>query len=180
MTATNETEAVSANLLQQVEAVTNPDESEAIRLDTEREARRRVQKRRYYHETFQQKKRRVHGTLDRSEYDELAKRAEAEGRSPWQQLLAESRAYQSGMYVPSAQVENELQRLNVECRRIGNNLNQMAKRINILGRLRYEGSIKSELRALLEAIENTTKRLWRHREDLAPSSEGNEKTRASE
>lgn len=180
MTDKNKTEAVSASVSQKTATATATETDETACLDAEREARRREQKRRYYHETFQQKKRRIHGTLERAEYEALAKRAKAEDRSPWQQLLAESRAYQAGAYVPSAVVETELQQLNVECRKIGTNLNQMAKHSNRLRRLWSERPVQNELKALLQRLEQSITRLWQAGDKLTASSEEKKKPGAGE
>ena len=82
--------------------------------------------RNYWPEWIKRNKR-VNGSLPNKEYIELETRAEASGRKPFWQLWAESRAYLSGERLATLD-EAENQRLIVsEMRRIGNNINQLAR-----------------------------------------------------
>lgn len=150
-------------------------------LEAERLARRRAQKRRYWNETFQKKKRRINGSMDVGEFKELQARAKQQGRSPWKQLLAESRAYRAGEYLPSEAVETELQALNVQCRKIGTNLNQMAKHSNKLRRLWSERPVQKELQSLLAEMRAVIATLWQQKPDQMESGERkNEGNRADD
>lgn len=166
------------SVAEQVSQTVAPAESDKASLEAERLERRRAQKRRYWNETFQKKKRRINGSLEAAEFKDLAARAEREGRSPWQQLLVESRAYRSGEYAPSETVEQELQVLNVQCRKIGTNLNQMARHSNRLRRLLAERPVQRELQTLLDELKGVIASLWQVRENMAASGEKKKEPRA--
>ena len=70
---------------------------------------------------------RVNGSLSNEKFAELEARAKAADRKPFWQLWAESQAYLKGQRLLSLE-EAENQRLIIsELRRIGNNINQLAR-----------------------------------------------------
>ena len=54
-------------------------------------------------------------------------RADDAGRSVWGQVWAEAQAYQRGLALASGEVADQQRQLISELRRIGNNLNQLAR-----------------------------------------------------
>ena len=93
------------------------------------EAQRAAYRREYW-QKYSKRVRRVYGTLTPEEYAAIAARAAAcqEGRpSIWRQLRDEAFTHAKGEALPPAEVLAEQRRLIVELRRIGNNMNQLAK-----------------------------------------------------
>ncbi len=87
----------------------------------------RTRYRRDYWQKWNKRKKRVFGTITNAEFSELQARAETSGRSIWGQVWAEACAYRRGERVLTLD-EMEQQRLLVsELRRIGNNINQLAR-----------------------------------------------------
>lgn len=70
---------------------------------------------------------RVNGSLPNDIHAEVRKRAEEHGRRVWQQIWAESQAYVNGTIVLTGKMEEQQLQLLAELRRIGNNINQLAK-----------------------------------------------------
>lgn len=105
-----------------------------LQLPSEEDLRKRLEqeatktrKRRKYWQDYKSRMRRVFGTISPKDHEDLLDRAENSGRPPFQQLWAESQAYLRGERVLTLN-EAEQKRLMVsEMRRIGNNINQLAK-----------------------------------------------------
>ena len=96
----------------------------------EREKRKEAERaayRRKYWQGYTKRVKRVFGTITLQEYEELQKRAEAGGRSVWGQVWAESCAYRDETIVPTQEIAEQQRLLISELRRIGNNINQLAK-----------------------------------------------------
>lgn len=113
-----------------------------------------------YWADYKKKRRRVHGTLSPAEHAEIARVAEAAGRPIWTQIWAESQAYRAQAFLPNEDIERQIETLHVELRRIGNNLNQLAKTGNIFGRLRRPSAVMKQVEALEQTVAVFTSRPW--------------------
>ncbi len=82
---------------------------------------------RAYWQDYAKRHKRVFGTLTLQEYAEVKQTADDSDRTVWQQIWAESRAYRRGTVVPTPKLARGQQDLLMEMRRIGNNLNQLAR-----------------------------------------------------
>lgn len=100
-----------------------------IDLDQEREAHL-VAYRRQYWQKFKSKHKRVYGTLSNPDYCAIKIIAEHHGRSVWEQIWLESCSYRKQQFLPSLELQTRVETLYAELRRIGNNLNQIAKHHN--------------------------------------------------
>jgi wobble nucleotide-excising tRNase len=87
-------------------------------------------------------------TLNPEEYAEFEARAREGKRKVWQQIVAEAQAYAIGRELPSTDTETEIRHLRSELRRIGNNINQIARQMN-----RGRGLDADELRADFAELE---------------------------
>ncbi len=97
---------------------------------------RRQEKRQYHHEYWRQYKktrRRVTGTLTETEYTEIEQRANEAGRAVWTQIHAEAAAYARGEYLPTKEIDLRISELIMQFRRLGNNINQIARELNTDG-----------------------------------------------
>ncbi|WP_413208420.1 MobC family plasmid mobilization relaxosome protein [Rhodospirillum sp. A1_3_36] len=127
-----------------------------------RSADRAENMRRYrkdYWERFRQTRRRVYGTLTAEEHARAEQRAKDAGRSVWAQIHAEAEAYARGEYLPSKNVEEGIGDLIVQLRRIGNNINQIARAVQGTGE--FDGDILLDRLAELEDhIRAFTEKPW--------------------
>lgn len=124
--------------------------------------------RRQYWQQYKQDHKRVYGTLSVTEYKAMKAIADQNDRAVWEQIWAESKAYRRQEYLPTMQLSREIERLYVELRRIGNNLNQIAA----LGHT-YKGSIDlAEVSKFLKSLEASiaafVSRPWRSRSAAKP------------
>ena len=87
----------------------------------------RAQYRRKYWQGYAKRVKRIFGTVTRAEYDAAKERADAAGRSVWGQVWAEATAYREQTVVPTNEIAGQQRELIAELRRIGNNINQLAK-----------------------------------------------------
>lgn len=99
------------------------------KLDAEREAHLVAYRRRYWQQ-YKVRNKRVYGTLTKPEFAEIKAIADYNGRSVWEQIWLESCAYRKQEYLPSTELNGRIEALYVELRRIGNNLNQIARSHN--------------------------------------------------
>lgn len=93
------------------------------------EAERADYRRRYW-QKYSKRVRRVFGTVTPDEYAAIAARASTtqDGEpSVWRQIWLESRAYVSGQSLPTGEIADQQRELLAELRRIGNNINQLAR-----------------------------------------------------
>ena len=101
-----------------------PDDQAAIEKERlERETRYR----RKYWQQYKQTHERVYGTLTKSEFARVKTIADQNHRPVWTQIWAESCAYRKAEFLPNPEILGRQDRLIGELRRIGNNLNQLAK-----------------------------------------------------
>ena len=87
----------------------------------------RAQYRRKYWQGYAKRVKRIFGTVTRAEYDAAKQRADEAGRSVWGQVWAEATAYREQTLVPTSEIADQQRELIAELRRIGNNINQLAK-----------------------------------------------------
>jgi len=89
--------------------------------------------RREYWDRFKKTRKRVYGTLTTEQYAEIEQRAEEAGRAVWTQIHAEAEAYVRGEQLPPKAIEEQFSELIAQLRRVGNNVNQIAKAVNTDG-----------------------------------------------
>jgi len=83
--------------------------------------------RRQYWQGYAKKIKRIFGTVTPAEYEEVKSRADEAERSVWGQVWAEAQAYHHGRKLASGEIADQQRQLIGELRRIGNNLNQLAR-----------------------------------------------------
>lgn len=96
--------------------------------------------RRKYWQGYAKKVKRIFGTVTPAEYAAVKSRADETGRSVWGQVWAEAQAYHLGRKLASGEIADQQRQLIAELRRIGNNLNQLARLGHIQNR--KHGGIK--------------------------------------
>ncbi len=111
---------------------------------------------RQYWQRYKQRRRRVYGTLTPKQYQTLESRAKVAGRGVFQQLWQESQAYQQQRYLPSTTVERLHQELINQLRRIGNNVNQIAKHTNSFRRMVTQRQVFEQLQNLENLLKDFT------------------------
>lgn len=110
---------------------------------------------------FKTRHHRVYGTLTLADYREVGRRAKEHGRSLWGQIWAESRAYARNEFLPSRFIERRTAELHADLRRIGNELNQIARKTHILGVLLDPPAVRRLIARLEAKIADFTRRPWR-------------------
>jgi hypothetical protein len=90
------------------------------------EAERAAYRRRYW-QGYVKKVKRIFGTVTPEDFEAVQQRAEDAGRSVWGQVWAESQAYLAGQTLATGEIADRQRELVTELRRIGNNLNQLAR-----------------------------------------------------
>ncbi|WP_306046578.1 plasmid mobilization relaxosome protein MobC [Nioella sp. MMSF_3534] len=101
----------------------------------------RASYRRNYWQGYTKKIKRIFGTVTPAEYQAVKSRADETERSVWGQVWAEAQAYNNGRNLASGEIADQQRLLIAELRRIGNNLNQLARLGHIQNR--KHGSIKA-------------------------------------
>jgi len=129
---------------------------EALAVEKEKEAERAEYRRKYWQE-YSKKVRRVFGVLSQQDHANVKARADEHDRSVWAQIWAEANAYRAGERDPSPEVTANQEQLIAELRRIGNNLNQLAKLGHIEakrgGGIAAKSDIGTEALRLIERLE---------------------------
>lgn len=87
----------------------------------------RASYRRRYWQGYTKKVKRIFGTVSPAEYQAAKQRADEAGRSVWGQIWAEAKAYRQGQTLGTGEIAEQQRELVTELRRIGNNLNQLAR-----------------------------------------------------
>lgn len=87
----------------------------------------RVKYRRDYWQGYAKRVKRIFGTVTRTEYVDAKQRADNAGRSVWGQIWAEASAYRQQATLSTSEIAEQQRELIAELRRIGNNINQLAK-----------------------------------------------------
>lgn len=101
--------------------------SDATHAREKAEEAERAAYRRTYWQGYTKKIKRIFGTVTPAEYEAVKLRADDAGRSVWGQVWAEAQAYQQGLALASGEIADQQRQLISELRRIGNNLNQLAR-----------------------------------------------------
>lgn len=120
-----------------------------------------------YWQNFKKNHRRIYGVVTQAEYEDIAAIARKNGRSVWKQVWLESQAYRRQTFLPSRVIEERIGELCIQLRKIGVNVNQIAKRQNAVNRLVAPARVGAEIAELERAVTGFVKRPWR--KDLAPS-----------
>lgn len=87
----------------------------------------RAKYRRKYWQDYKEKIKRIFGSVTPEEYEATQQRADDAGRSVWGQVWAEARAYRNGQILATGEIAVQQRELVAEMRRIGNNINQLAR-----------------------------------------------------
>ncbi len=114
-----------------------------------------------YWQRYKQRRRRVYGYLSPTQYEELAARAKAHGHSVFQQLWQESQAYQQQRYLPSATIEALHRDLINQLRRLGNNVNQIARHTNTFRSMVTQRQVFEQLQNVENLLKDFTYRMPR-------------------
>lgn len=121
--------------------------------------------RKEYWQRFTQENKRIYGTLSNREYTNIKAIAEKNGRTVWQQVWTESEAYRTQKFVPTREIEKRIELLYVSLRKIGNNINQVSRYTNILGKLKHPAMLMKEMEKLEQTVEAFVSRPWRVESD---------------
>jgi hypothetical protein len=118
----------------------------------------RVSYRRTYWQGYAKKVKRIFGTVTPEDYEAVRQRADEAGRSVWRQVWAESQAYFRAQPLATGEIADQQRELVTELRRIGNNLNQLARLGHIQNRKQgavktNEGSLEAEAMQQLARLE---------------------------
>lgn len=89
--------------------------------------RQKAQYRRTYWQGYANRVKRIFGTVTRAEYEAAKQRADDAGRSVWGQVWAEATAYREERILATGEIADQQRELIGELRRIGNNINQLAR-----------------------------------------------------
>jgi len=139
--------------------------SQGLRLSSDDAHRRekaaeqeRASYRRQYWQGYTKKVKRIFGTVSPSEYQAARQRADEAGRSVWGQIWAEAKAYRQGQTLGTGEIAEQQRELVTELRRIGNNLNQLARLGHIQSRKaghlhRPDDALTTEAMKQLERLE---------------------------
>ena len=119
--------------------------------------------RKAYWQAFKRDHVRVYGTLTKAEHAEIKRVAERSGRSVWEQIWRESLAYRGGDYLPTTDIAARIEGLYGQLRAIGNNLNQIARRANASGTVRFPREALRCVEVLESVIADFVKRPWTRR-----------------
>lgn len=130
-------------------------------LDAERERiERETESRRVYWQKYKKEHERVFGTLTNAQYAHIKAIAGANDRPVWTQIWAESCAYRRAEFLPTPEIMARQDRMIAELRRIGNNLNQLAKQGHVQRLAAGADSIVSEMEQLEREILAFTRQPW--------------------
>jgi len=95
---------------------------------------------RKYWQDYSKRVKRIFGTVSFAEYAAAKERADDAGRSVWGQIWAEAKAYRDQTVLANGEIADQQRELVAELRRIGNNINQLARLGHI--RTRKHGGLK--------------------------------------
>ena len=116
--------------------------------------------RRDYWQQYKKNHKRVYGTMTLEEYAQVKARAEVHGFTVWEQIWQESQNYCNKSYLPDQNIRSQISKLYAELRRIGNNLNQIAKKTHIFAGKNAGQQAREQIAALEEEIAQFTMRPW--------------------
>jgi hypothetical protein len=113
-----------------------------------------------YQAEYKDRARRVSVTLTNAEYNDLAKRAKAEGVKPTALLKNMAIAYHQQAPIMPEMIRDELQELRFLLRNVANNINQIAHHSNTVKRLADENGLLLEIQKMETTISDfVTQRL---------------------
>jgi hypothetical protein len=113
-----------------------------------------------YQAEYKDRARRVSVTLTNAEYNDLAKRAKAEGVKPTALLKNMAIAYHQQAQIMPEMIRDELQELRFLLRNVANNINQIAHHSNTVKRLADENGLLLEIQKMETTISDfVTQRL---------------------
>lgn len=123
------------------------------------EEAKRASYRREYWQGYAKKVKRIFGTVTPEDYKAVQLRSEEAGRSVWGQVWAESQAYWKSQPLATGAIAEQQRELVTELRRIGNNLNQLARLGHIQNRKAgmlqaSNGSLEAEAMQQLARLED--------------------------
>ncbi len=110
-------------------------------------------------------KKRIYGTLSAQEFRTIKAIAARHGRNVFAQIWAESCAYRNQRFVPTKDIEAQIGALYVALRRIGTNVNQIARQTHMVGRLKRPAAVMEELARLEAAIAAFVSQPWKEEDD---------------
>lgn len=106
----------------------------------------------HYKAEYQERTHRVSITLSTSEYEEIAKRANAEGVKPTTLIKNMALAYHQQAPIIPEMIRDELQELRFLLRNVTNNINQIAHHSNTIRRLADENGLLLEIQKMENLI----------------------------
>jgi len=122
-------------------------------LEEEKKAQRLHYKRQHYHQNKHLKDR-VYGSLSRAEFREINLIAKANNRTVFQQIWLESCAFRKQQNVPSKELEKVLHDLYRQLRGMANNINQLTRKSNAIGRLVEKHQTKKQLQEVEQFLQD--------------------------
>lgn len=116
--------------------------------------------RRDYWQQYKKTHKRVYGTLTLQEYAHAKARADVHDLAVWEQIWQESQSYRNNNYLPDREIKDQISELCTELRRIGNNINQIAKKTHLFSSQSSEREARDQIAQLEEAVAQFTKQPW--------------------
>lgn len=108
--------------------------------------------RKLYNKEYSQRINRVSLTFTNAEYEELEKRAKAEGVKPTTLVKNMALAYHQQSPIIPETIKEELQELRFLIRNVANNINQIAHHSNTIQRLADENGLLLEIQKMEKTI----------------------------
>lgn len=128
--------------------------------ETEEQKEQAVEYRRKYWQQYKMRKPRIYGTVSQAQYTEIQQLAHNNGRSIWAEVWQQSLAYRKQAFLPSVQIQQEIEKLYAELRRINDNLSRISERSAVVRTLLQRHQISQQLEAMENAIETFSTRPW--------------------
>ena len=122
---------------------------------------RETQYRRRYWQDYKKRHIRVFGTLAKAEHAAVKAIADQNDRPVWSQIWAESCAYRSQSFLPAPEIMARQDRMIAELRRIGNNLNQLARQGHVQDLPHGADTVEAFMAALEDKVIAFTQQPWR-------------------
>lgn len=105
-----------------------------------------------YKAEYQERTHRVSITLNNAEYNEIEKRAKAEGIKPTAIIKNMALAYHQQATIMPEMIRDELQELRFLLRNVANNINQIAHHSNTIRKLADENGLLLEIQKMETTI----------------------------
>lgn len=116
--------------------------------------------RRQYWQRYKTRHKRVYGTLTPEEFAELKALANANGRSIWQEIWQQSKAYRNKTYLPSETIQCQIEQLYGELRQVNNQLNRICQQNKLVGKVLAPKRITEQIKTLEQRIDQFTSKPW--------------------